>query len=558
MLASLALCEAAALGWSYVEDRALYYTRPARPVPPRWRLRREGMGEITDLRLHPYLGYRYVNAEVNNQGFEDAHDYPFVANENQVVVGVFGGSVAWFLTRFEAQHHLMRDILQRVPRFRGKEVKILNFAVGAYKQPQQMLALSYFTMLGQRFDAVIDISGFNGVASANQNRRAGVSLSMPNIKLMMPLADLATRGLSVEQMGRAYSSLSHAQAALTSFERAEKCPSALCNVLLRTYATSSWRRYVDKSTRFDAEAANPEKGLRTSLLHIDALEIPAEDEDRTFRQMASIWAESALVMNDLLARRGVPFFVVLQPNQYHQTRRVFTAEERREAIAKGRYREGVEAGYPLLAERLRELGSRGVSVLDTGRSSTASAPRSAEQADVLAAVAGEDDLVDAREDRALVAAARDAAVVGARVLDVDAVRIDQTAFEARAVAGRARDVVGVGPLLDRGRHRDVLRVDHGPLPVEAPRPHHHLVAGAAAAAVADDQAHREGALLVKDVEERLAAVGAAVVEVPTEAQRVAVGVAAARAEAELGSADDRRRARLPVGDRGRRRAVGRR
>ena len=298
-------------------------------------------------------------------GFEDARDYPLLATDNQVVVGIFGGSVASFLSVFEAQHQVIRERLERVPRFRGKEIVVLNFAVNGYKQPQQMLTLSYFMMLGQRFDVVIDISGFNEVAFANLNRRAGVSLAMPNVKLMMPLAELASSRLSVEQMGLAYASVVHSREAMLAHTRAESCPSALCNVVLKAYATRSWRSYLDETARFEAASAAPEKAPRTSFLHIDGLGHSPDEKERAFREMASIWSESARLMNSLCMDRGIAFFQVLQPNQYHPTKRVFTAEEQRDAIAvEGRYREGVEAGYPLLAARLEELGSRGLRVLD--------------------------------------------------------------------------------------------------------------------------------------------------------------------------------------------------
>ena len=40
---------------------------------------------------------------------------------------------------------------------------ILNFAADAVKQPQQLIYLNYFLGLGQKFDLVINIDGFNDV-----------------------------------------------------------------------------------------------------------------------------------------------------------------------------------------------------------------------------------------------------------------------------------------------------------------------------------------------------------------------------------------------------------
>jgi hypothetical protein len=37
-------------------------------------------------------------------------------------------------------------------------------AIGGYKQPQQLMALNYFTALGGEFDVLVNVDGFNEVA----------------------------------------------------------------------------------------------------------------------------------------------------------------------------------------------------------------------------------------------------------------------------------------------------------------------------------------------------------------------------------------------------------
>jgi hypothetical protein len=46
----------------------------------------------------------------------------------------------------------LSDRLQLVPELAHKEVTVLNFAQGGFKQPQQLQALNFFLTLGQRFD----------------------------------------------------------------------------------------------------------------------------------------------------------------------------------------------------------------------------------------------------------------------------------------------------------------------------------------------------------------------------------------------------------------------
>jgi hypothetical protein len=70
--------------------------------------------------------------------------------------------------------------LERLDRFRGKEIVILSLATGGYKQPQQLMALTYLLALGAHFDLVINVDGFNEVAlPAAENVPQGYSPYYP-------------------------------------------------------------------------------------------------------------------------------------------------------------------------------------------------------------------------------------------------------------------------------------------------------------------------------------------------------------------------------------------
>ena len=84
------------------------------------------------------------------------------SNHQKIVIGIFGGSFAI------GTSHLARSVLleqiKRIPRFRDKECVVHTIALPGYKQPQQLIALSYFLSLGAHFDIVINLDGFNEVA----------------------------------------------------------------------------------------------------------------------------------------------------------------------------------------------------------------------------------------------------------------------------------------------------------------------------------------------------------------------------------------------------------
>ena len=66
----------------------------------------------------------------------------------------------------------------------------LCFSHEGYKQPQQLLILSYFLSIGQSFDVVVNIDGFNEVAMSPLNDARGLDISMPSVMHMDPLTAL--------------------------------------------------------------------------------------------------------------------------------------------------------------------------------------------------------------------------------------------------------------------------------------------------------------------------------------------------------------------------------
>jgi hypothetical protein len=42
-------------------------------------------------------------------------------------------------------------------------VEVVRLALGGYKQPQQLMLLSHLLALGERFDAVVELDGFNEI-----------------------------------------------------------------------------------------------------------------------------------------------------------------------------------------------------------------------------------------------------------------------------------------------------------------------------------------------------------------------------------------------------------
>ncbi|MDP3478364.1 MAG: hypothetical protein Q8R88_01240 [Desulfoprunum sp.] len=98
--------------------------------------------------------------------------------DNYIVL-VTGGSFAYGSSVASSKGYL-EDQLRTLPPLKDKKIIVHAVAVGGYKQPQQLLALSYFLSLGAHFDLILNIDGFNEVAlPESENISKKVNLFFP-------------------------------------------------------------------------------------------------------------------------------------------------------------------------------------------------------------------------------------------------------------------------------------------------------------------------------------------------------------------------------------------
>jgi hypothetical protein len=65
------------------------------------------------------------------------------------------------------------------------------------------------------------------------------------------------------------------------------------------------------------------------------------------------------------ARKAIPYFHVLQPNQYYQTKRVFGEAEKQIAFNKETpYAKSVQIGYPALFKKFPNLEKNNINILN--------------------------------------------------------------------------------------------------------------------------------------------------------------------------------------------------
>lgn len=367
--------EALSLAFYFINQKQFFYTRTKAKEKIVEDIERIGirLDESIVERLHPLFGYvlkqgaftnEKLKLKVNKHGFFSLYEYPFIkTNKNQVIIGVFGGSVA---NNFAVDEYVTRRLsnkLKTYPEFANKEIIVLNFGNGGYKQPQQLLILNYFLALGQELDLVINIDGFNEVALSNLNNKAQVEIGMPSVQHIQPLTGLANNNLSPEAM-RSIVQINETKKQLKAgIDKLQTCQLALCHAVTSLQVKQLVNNYQQAVVKYDRQVkqSNPDTA-NSGIVYIPKADFVLPDA-AAFDKMASMWYQSSIGMNQILSSRNIKYFHFIQPNQYYPTKRAFTAKENEIAIdQRSPYIEGVKKGYPVLLSKVDDLQKAGVNV----------------------------------------------------------------------------------------------------------------------------------------------------------------------------------------------------
>ncbi len=382
LLFFLALLELTGLVDYFLKTREIYYfsDSQAELLPKLHSFERQAESH----RLHPYLGFVLAPSPLpdeeraqrgltlNNYGFGSPHNYPYAQHDDELIVGFFGGSVAAKLERFEREHGIITGSLATALDHDVEKIKILSFAQGGFKQPQQLLIYNYFRALGQRFDVVLNIDGFNEIALSDGNLHNGVAVEMPSMAHMTVLRKL-TSDFFPSQIGDSY--LEAMLGARASYQKYSQMHD-------RLVSRSAWESrfaagfFIDRKLnkvfrkRFRsalwAYQELSESRDENSWLYLNPP--PADAEDPQADGLATtldLWAESSAMLHAMQAQSGGFYLHFVQPNQYHKTGRVFSEQEATVAFdPQSPYAEPIRRGYPRLREEVVSLAAAGVPVVD--------------------------------------------------------------------------------------------------------------------------------------------------------------------------------------------------
>lgn len=405
--ANLAVFEAALGLYFYYTQGELIWTRtvpPAQGAPDSDQLRRNTGLEFSGLRLSPYFGYvndagdkpavrdqdvldgrktlpvkefRGCDHEpapgpckeflhfhaidwepdlapqwmVNECGFASGYPCPYSPPDNALVVGIFGGSVAQHYAFWAADSK--SSILKELARRTGRRLVILPFTVGGGKQPLQTQALAYALSLGQRFDVVINLDGYNEVYISWLNAtKFGIAASMPFAKLIVGQENLfADRLVGEDDSG----SVKRRRDMLVGWS--ERTRSAIVHYLVKmggVYYTNATARLEQETTQRRADARY-------------LVQLAPAPKGYAIQDVMNLWINGSISMAAMASAHGAAYIHVLQPSQYYSNRR-FTAQEVGEFNVLGQgdapLREIVPEAYDAFRSHADKLKAAGVRFVD--------------------------------------------------------------------------------------------------------------------------------------------------------------------------------------------------
>lgn len=353
----------------FINHKAFFYTDDNKSLQSQttreaveFRLDRE-TGQLTEKRFHPFFGYTHKAGAVgtNNYGFYCPYDYPLKKERaDRYIIGIFGGSVAndFYVEGTER----LTERLKSDPYFADREIVYLNYALGGYKQPQQVQVLTYFLSVGQEFDMVINIDGFNELVFCANNNRLNVDIGMPSAQHFLPMRDLVDRqAMSEKKLETIWQIRKYKNDFSRIDGKAARTKLASLHLLYTSYAKYLYKKYRREILRFDGmiEAAPP----GDSIINIASIPRAAEDPV-LLAQTASLWYRASVNMNSIVNGTGGRYFHFLQPNQYY-CRKEFTKEEKETAIDEGSaYNLLVTHGYPVLQKAVDALRNGNVNAFN--------------------------------------------------------------------------------------------------------------------------------------------------------------------------------------------------
>lgn len=304
--------------------------------------------------LHPFVGFTrkgwMPESLVHTPEFGNRDG----AKDRSVRIGIFGASVAGQLGR--VKHLLARRLNETC--YPNKQVVVDMFSMGGFKQPQQLILLTYLLSLGLHLDVLINVDGLNEVGyMAKRQALEGEypfhpqlwnsllwnNLGLPEIRAIARMAEFRESQREWAQVFVETSVLSRSAYALALWDT--------------VHQRTEQRFLADHATLSVMSSNRARDGVAEKRITE-----PYTSDEAMLADFAAVWKRSSMLMHQISTANGIAYYHYLQPNQHVNDSKPFTEEEIEIAkVDAGTPLEGlVRLGYPLLRKAGLELQTAGV------------------------------------------------------------------------------------------------------------------------------------------------------------------------------------------------------
>lgn len=300
--------------------------------------------------LHPYIGYVPIEyIAVAKQYFDILKK-----SKEKLIIAVIGGSVAFDVTPYiEKQFKIYF-------KKNGNKIKpiVIPIVAGGLKQPQQLLAISYFLSMGTEFDIIINVDGFNEVVLPyNDNYRFGVFPFYPRSWAARVNRKISLNHLSL--IGKA-KYLREYQADLIDDFRSSFFKSSAIYGLFNAYLLKTLNHDIINTDIKISKSASRTGGFEATGPYKEYKDIKA-----LYLESVDVWFNSSLLLYRLSSTQAFEYYHFLQPNQYVTATKPLSKNELKHAFKENHpYRKSVLIGYPILINKGRQLKKHGVKFFD--------------------------------------------------------------------------------------------------------------------------------------------------------------------------------------------------
>ena len=277
---------------------------------------------------------------------------PWQRREDTVVIGLLGGSVAYFVRPYlqrALNRYFAANDLPRQP-------VVLSLTTGAIKQPQQALIVANAMLLGGEFDLIVNLDGRNEtVASAGRNYLEN------GVFPFFPFWWHNLVGFTGEEM------LMVGHIGALRREQARRAAAGETVPLRWSAVFGLVNRYRLERAAAEIVRLNHELAATQSSYSLEkhGPRSRPEKAEELLQAAAQVWYRSSVAVARLAELTGAEYYHFLQPIQYVPGAKPLSAKELSRfydpLLSDKSY---IEKGYPLLMGFEQDLQNRGVNYFD--------------------------------------------------------------------------------------------------------------------------------------------------------------------------------------------------